>query len=178
MTENPLWDLIQSYMDDPKHRYPPRPADLARETGLSEQLLSKWKSKPMLPEAGYLQMFAYGTGVSYEALLTAALEGRKYLPPGSRVVITDGYDEMLQNNPAIVRILERSRTVHLLGYGKDMSGDTDVSENAKALRAVAQDSTGQSAANADAADEIAKRASKKQRDAIAEMKRKAKKDDN
>lgn len=77
---NPLWELIQSYMDDPKHRYPPRPADLARETNVSDQVISKWKAKPVLPTAEQLLKFAAGTGIDYLDLLEAALVGRGYLP--------------------------------------------------------------------------------------------------
>lgn len=77
---NPLWDLIQSYMDLPTHRYPPRPADLARETGVSDQVISKWKQKPILPTAEQLTRFAKGTGIPYIDLLEAALRGKGYLP--------------------------------------------------------------------------------------------------
>lgn len=46
---NPLWALIQEYMDHAKHWYTVRPADIARDSGVSEQVLSKWKQKPTLP---------------------------------------------------------------------------------------------------------------------------------
>lgn len=79
MTDNPLWDLIQKYMDDPKHRYPPKPADLARETGISEQVLSKWRTKNVIPNPQLMLAFSAGTGIPYADLLTAALRGRGYL---------------------------------------------------------------------------------------------------
>lgn len=77
---NPLWELIQAYMDDPRHRYPPKAADLARETGVSDQVISKWKMKRVLPTGQQLRLFAAGTGISYYLLLEAALRGRGYLP--------------------------------------------------------------------------------------------------
>lgn len=77
---NFLWEVIQAYMDDPAHRYSPKPADLARETGISDQVLSKWKSRPRLPTPTQLIRFAQGTGLSYEDLLIAALKGKDYLP--------------------------------------------------------------------------------------------------
>lgn len=88
--ENPLWDRIQMYMDDPKHRYRPLAADLARETGISEQVLSKWKSKPSMPKPHQLLQFASGTGVPYADLILAMLKGQGYLPqyPGSELVIS------------------------------------------------------------------------------------------
>jgi len=92
MTDNPLWDRIQQYMDDPSHRYSPKPADLARETGISEQVLSKWKAKPVLPEPLLLLAFAMGTGVPYAELLTEALRGKGYVPPGAVVQTRPGFD--------------------------------------------------------------------------------------
>ena len=82
---NPLWDLIQAYMDLPTHRYAPKPADLARETGVSDQVISKWKSTPTLPSAEQLSKFSIGTGIEYVSLLTAALKGKGYLPPDVEV---------------------------------------------------------------------------------------------
>lgn len=94
---NPLWDLIQAYMDDPKHRYRVVAADLSRETGVSEQVLSKWKAKPVLPNPLHLVAFAAGTGIPYESLLTAVLEGRGYLPrlSGTRIVLPKAFKEQL-----------------------------------------------------------------------------------
>lgn len=77
---NPLWSRIQQYMDDPSHRYPPKPADLSRDSGVTEQVLSKWKAKPVFPRPDHLVAFAAGTGIPYEELLKAVLEGRDYLP--------------------------------------------------------------------------------------------------
>lgn len=87
MTDNPLWDLIQRYMDDPKHRYSPKPADLARETGVSEQVISKWKTKPTLPSVEQLARFSLGTGIGYFELLVAALAGKGYVPMEEEVTI-------------------------------------------------------------------------------------------
>jgi hypothetical protein len=81
---NPLWDVIQAYMDDPKHRYPPKPADLARETGVSDQVLSKWKARPTLPSPDQLIRVARGTGIPYADLLMAAVRGKGYVPPSTR----------------------------------------------------------------------------------------------
>lgn len=80
MTRNALWELIQRYMDDPGHRYPPKPADLARETGVSEQVISKWKTKATMPSVEQLARFSLGTGIGYFELLIAALIGKGYLP--------------------------------------------------------------------------------------------------
>lgn len=80
MNRNALWDLIQRYMDDPGHRYPPKPADLARETGVSDQVISKWKKRASLPTVDQLAKFSKGTGIGYFELLTAALVGKGYLP--------------------------------------------------------------------------------------------------
>lgn len=89
-TPNPLWAMIQRYMDHPKHRYPPRPADIARECGISQQLLSKWKAKPTLPSPDQLWRLSRGTGIMYPRLLEAALQGKGYFVAGpSRVVTVD-----------------------------------------------------------------------------------------
>lgn len=77
---NPLWVLLQDYMDYAGHIYSIRPADLARDSGVSEQLLSKWKSKPMLPSSEQLEKIAKATRISYFALLEAAIRGKGYLP--------------------------------------------------------------------------------------------------
>lgn len=111
MTTNPLWDLIQTYMDDPKHRYPPKPADLARETGVSEQVLSKWKAKPVLPDALVLMTFSRGTGIPYGALLRAALEGKRYLPPGAAVTMPRRWEKWVQTSEAIARTIEETAAV-------------------------------------------------------------------
>lgn len=93
MTDNPFWDLIQRYMDDPRHRYPPKAADIARECGLSAQLLSKWKLKPTLPEPEQLKRLSTGTRISYPRLLEAALDGKGYFVAGpSRIVTVDFLD--------------------------------------------------------------------------------------
>ena len=104
MTYNPLWDVIQAYMDDPAHRYAPKVADIARETGVSDQLLSKWKKQAVLPKAAHLLRVAKGTGISYERLLRAALEGQNYLPPGSRIILPARLDDLLAGGerPAVV----------------------------------------------------------------------------
>lgn len=88
--DNPLWDRIQLYMDDPKHRYRPLAADLARETGISEQVLSKWKAKASMPKPHQLLQFSSGTGIPYADLVLAMLKGQGYLPqyPGSELVIS------------------------------------------------------------------------------------------
>lgn len=83
MTNNPLWDVIQEYMDDSSHRYPPKPADLARETGVTDQVISKWKQKATLPTAEQLVRFSRGTGIPFLDLLVAALRGKGYLPVGA-----------------------------------------------------------------------------------------------
>lgn len=88
---NPLWALIQAYMDDSKHRYPPKPADLARETGVSDQVISKWKYKPTLPSSEQLFRFAKGTGLDYLELLAAALVGKGYLPTNVNAQIRVDY---------------------------------------------------------------------------------------
>jgi hypothetical protein len=99
MTNNPLWDVIQNYMDEPKHRYPPKPADLARETGISEQVLSKWKAKPVLPQPIFLLAFSAGTGIPYSTLLTAALHGTSYLFRGDYVSTTQALENALGGDP-------------------------------------------------------------------------------
>lgn len=93
MTDNPLWDVIQAFMDDPRHRYRPKPADLARETGISEQVFSKWKKRPTLPEPEQLNRLSAGTGINYARLLEAALDGKGYFIAGpSRIVTADFLD--------------------------------------------------------------------------------------
>lgn len=96
MTENPLWDLIQRYMDHPGHRYSPRAADIARETGVSDQLLSKWKKAPTLPEPEQLRRIAVGTGIPYPRLLEAALRGKGYIQAGVRLVTARAIDPDLE----------------------------------------------------------------------------------
>lgn len=99
MTDNPFWDLIQRYMDDPRHRYPPKAADIARECGLSAQLLSKWKLKPTLPEPEQLERLAAGTRISYPRLLEAALRGKGYFVAGpARIVTVDFLDRQDAEN--------------------------------------------------------------------------------
>jgi transcriptional regulator with XRE-family HTH domain len=80
-SKNPLWDVIQEFMDDPKHRYAPKVADIARESGVSDQVLSKWKARPTLPTPEQLIRVAKGTGIPYGTLLVAALRGKGYVPP-------------------------------------------------------------------------------------------------
>lgn len=77
---NPLWDLIQGYLDDSSHRYSPKVADLSRETGVSDQVFSKWKAKPVLPTTPQLIRVSQATGISYPELLIAALKGKGFLP--------------------------------------------------------------------------------------------------
>lgn len=89
MTSNPLWDLLQAYMDSPLHEYSPRPADLARKTGVSEQVLSKWKQRPVLPTPAQLGKVASGTGLPFSYLLEAALQGRGYLPSDAVMRVED-----------------------------------------------------------------------------------------
>jgi len=55
-------------------------ADLARQTGISSQVISKWKGRAILPEPGQLAALARGTGLNYLELLDAALRGKRYLP--------------------------------------------------------------------------------------------------
>ena len=88
MSDNPLWAMIQQYMDNPMHRYPPKPADLARECNLSPQVLSKWKQRPTLPEPEQLIRLAVGTGIPYLRLLEAALAGKRYIQQGYDHVVT------------------------------------------------------------------------------------------
>jgi hypothetical protein len=97
VTDNPLWDVIQEFLDDPTHRFSPRVADLSRETGVSEQVFSKWKQRPTLPEAGLLLAVSQGTGISYGRLLVAALAGKGYAPLASEITFTDDYQEWLDN---------------------------------------------------------------------------------
>lgn len=93
MSANPFWDLIQSYMDDPRHRYRPKAADIARECDLSPQLLSKWKKRPTLPEPEQLVRLWRGTGITYPRLLEAALAGKGYFIAGpARIVSADFLD--------------------------------------------------------------------------------------
>lgn len=138
MTDNPLWDLIQRYMDDPGHRYPPKPADLARETGVSEQLISKWKMKPTMPSVEQLARFSKGTGIGYFELLIAALIGRGYLPnvehitihlPGSSRAIDDFIDASPPSGWAGTNLIGTSRRgqpmTTLGGVSVDMSEDDD-----------------------------------------------------
>lgn len=91
MSDNPFWDLIQRYMDDPRHRYRPKAADIARESDLSGQLLSKWKARPTLPEPEQLVRLSRGTGINYARLLEAALAGKGYFIAGPARVVTEDY---------------------------------------------------------------------------------------
>ncbi|MGZ3337093.1 MAG: helix-turn-helix domain-containing protein [Isosphaeraceae bacterium] len=85
MSRNPLWARIQRHMDET--RYNPKAADLARETGVSEQVLSKWRAKPVMPETALLLAFSRGTGIPYGELLCAAMEGRGLVPHGTALAL-------------------------------------------------------------------------------------------
>lgn len=125
MSANPLWDLIQTYMDDPKHRYPPKPADLARETGVSEQVISKWKSKPVLPSPLFLMAFSAGTGIPYADLLRAALQGQMYLSPqdgATRIEFSRTFLRVLQSEgPGLVDELRRRAALKVASKPVDLS---------------------------------------------------------
>jgi transcriptional regulator with XRE-family HTH domain len=78
---NPLWALLVAYMDHPaRGTHSMTQADLARETGLSDQVLSKWKSSPTFPNPAHLIQVANRTGINYFALLEAVMRGKGYLP--------------------------------------------------------------------------------------------------
>jgi len=106
MTENPFWDLIQRYMDDPRHRYAPKAADIARECDLSAQLLSKWKAKPTLPEPEQLARLSGGTGINYPRLLEAALEGKGYFIAGPARVVTAGFLDPAEEADIAAEVVE------------------------------------------------------------------------
>lgn len=88
MSRNFLWEAIQSHMDDPSLPYSPKPADISRKTGISAQVLSKWKSAPTLPDPEQLARLAKGTGLSYLTLLAASLKGKGYLPADAELSAT------------------------------------------------------------------------------------------
>lgn len=85
-TETRLWRCIEDYANRQAGPFQARvkPADIARATGLSEQLLSKWRYTPTLPKPGQLAAVRDGVGVPYNAMLEAALSDRGWLPEPAR----------------------------------------------------------------------------------------------
>lgn len=77
-----LWRCIEQHV----HRTAPGiqrkvlPADIARATGLSAQLVSNLQNKQELPRPKTLAAVRDGLGIPYRTLLDAALVDRKWLP--------------------------------------------------------------------------------------------------
>lgn len=86
-TETHLWRCIVDHANQQAGPFQARvkPADIARATGLSEQLLSKWRYKATLPRPEQLAVVRDRVGVPYMALLEAALTDRGWLPEPGRI---------------------------------------------------------------------------------------------
>ncbi len=65
-----LWRIVEEHLDDNPYK---QTSDVAREMGVSDQLLSKWRKRPVQPSREHMEALARVTGVSYWAVLRAAL---------------------------------------------------------------------------------------------------------
>lgn len=77
-----LWRRIMEHANRRTGEYQKRvtQADVARATGLTNALLSKWRKTPTLPQPQQLAAVRDGIGLSYRELLDAALTDRNWLP--------------------------------------------------------------------------------------------------
>lgn len=80
-TETRLWRCIADHANQQRGMFQAsvKPADIARATGISEQLLSKWRRKPTLPNPEQLAAIRRRT----QGAVPGHARGR---PDGSRVV--------------------------------------------------------------------------------------------
>jgi transcriptional regulator with XRE-family HTH domain len=72
-----LWQLIEEYRDAQTYR--PSVSQVATRAGLGRSTLNRWQRLSQLPERDHLQAVARVIGLSYEAVLDAALRDIGYL---------------------------------------------------------------------------------------------------
>lgn len=96
-----LWRLLHDHANQDRGRlqHEVKAADIARATGLSEALISKWKNKPTLPAPAHLTAIHRKLGVPYRALLDAALTDKGYLPEPGEGAVARGADRLAEVLP-------------------------------------------------------------------------------
>lgn len=72
-----LYDLIQEHIDS--QQYPPSPRQVAKQLGVTQTTLSKWREPKRLIEKEHLEAIARLTRNPYSRVLNALLEDIDYL---------------------------------------------------------------------------------------------------
>lgn len=77
-----MWRCIEQHVNRRAGPFQARvsAADISRATGISAQVLSKWRHTPTLPDPEMLATVAAGIHAPYRELLEAALQDRGWLP--------------------------------------------------------------------------------------------------